>query len=128
MIIGCGRRVETVVPFAVPGVTGEAGLLQLPHLPVGDLHALGIGALVEQGLDFRPTRVVVAPVKEPRPILVVSPVQSDQRTACARSMSGHWIQAGLGGTPPAGPSAARSGSVRAADACCPAWPAGARSW
>src|SRR5512142_1965470 len=53
MIIGCGRRVETVVPFAVPGVAGEPGLLQLPHLPVGDLHALGVSALVEPGLDFQ---------------------------------------------------------------------------
>ena len=53
MIIGCGRRVETIVPFAVPGVAGEAGLLQLPHLPVGDLHALGVSALVEPGLDFQ---------------------------------------------------------------------------
>jgi hypothetical protein len=53
MIIGCGRRVETVVPFAVPGVAGEPGLLQFPHLPVRDLHALGVSALVEPGLDFQ---------------------------------------------------------------------------
>src|SRR5205809_1556908 len=51
MIVGCGRRVEAVVPFAVPGVACQAGLFQFPHLPVADLDALGVGGRIELGLD-----------------------------------------------------------------------------
>src|SRR5258708_5241457 len=49
-----GNRVDLVIPLTVPAVSGDAGLLQVLHLPVTDLDALGVDAGVQLCLDSQP--------------------------------------------------------------------------